>query len=569
MNESSDKDHSILKESIRLFILAVTAFYCILPLFINQGLPYAHDIIFHIFQADQFSKSLYEGNFYPRWIPDSNNGYGSPSFIFYSPLSYYLVAGIKLFSPSITTAMISAIWLGFFLSGITMYIATKYLYGGKAGILPAVFYQLLPFHLWDIYIRGAFAEFFAYIWFPLIFLFLHKTSESRSTRAMVGLSISYAGLILTHLVSGFIISLVIGMYLIFDMLKKIKKLLRTIVSLILGFGLSAVFLVPVIFERQFVQIAYIMTCPVGNYKKNFLFTWDKVQTVLRDFYLPVHISVILEILLFILIAILITKNRDRFPLKHQLNFLLFLVGIAFFLTTPLSRPIWDIVPGFPFLQFPWRWISMIEVPLCFLIGAFFSVGSMESLNPGIARRLAVYLLITISFLSLGTIVKSKVIPESSINKFLHPSQINKLMDPPIEYTPLWVKNIKEIMSEKDNNKVLVIEGNALIQVVAWESEKRIINVVASTPSLLKISTFYYPGWTAEIDERKLDIKTEDDSGAMLVELPEGKYILILKFVDTPLRYYAKSISLISLIGIVLVSLYFRKKDNFNEAAADK
>ena len=175
---------------MRYFILFCTSFCCILPKIINQGLPYAHDTIFHIFQADQFSVSLSEGNFYPRWVPDSNNGYGSPNFIFYSPFSYYLLAGIKLFSPSIIIAMIVGIWLGFFLSGITSYIATKKLYGGKASILPSVLYQLLPFHVWHIFIRGSFAEFFAYIWFPLIFLYLHKSSESKSTSAMAGLSIS-------------------------------------------------------------------------------------------------------------------------------------------------------------------------------------------------------------------------------------------------------------------------------------------------------------------------------------------------------------------------------------------
>ena len=545
---------------IGLLLLALTAFYCILPLFIHQGLPYAHDIIFHIFQADQFDRSIHEGFFYPRWVPDFNNGYGSPSFVFYSPLGYYLVSAVRLFTPSLTIAMIAAIWLGFFLSGVTMFVTTNKMFGGAGSVLPAVIYQILPFHLWDIYIRGTLAEFFAFIWFPLIILFMQKTIESRNKMAIVGLSLSYAGLILTHLVSGFIFSLVIAACFIYSYfrLRDKKPLIRTLCSLGLGLGLSAVYLLPVVFERKFVQIEYIVTCPVGNYKKNFLFTWDKVQTVLRNFYLPVHIGVLLEVALFIFVVLLMRKNKERLSNGQPLNFFVFLFFAAFFLTTPLSRPIWDIAPGFPFLQFPWRWIPMMDLALCFLLGFLFSFGYMSSLGSVKLKRIVIYFLIALSLISFVTISQSRVIPDTSISKFLHPEQIKNLMDPPMEYAPIWAGNIKKIMSEAKNEKVSVISGTALTDIVEWKSEKRVININASTSSLIRIATFYYPGWEAYIDNMRTEIKIEKGVGAMLIDIPEGRHIVVLKFEDTPLRYYAKIISLISFCVVVLLALFIRK-----------
>src|SRR4030042_2647515 len=102
------------RDIINIILFALIAFYCTCLLFIHHGLPYIDDMVFHSFQANQFDRAIRDGVFYPRWIPDANNGYGSANFIFYAPLSYYLVSAIRLFKPSLTTAMIAVIWLGFF-----------------------------------------------------------------------------------------------------------------------------------------------------------------------------------------------------------------------------------------------------------------------------------------------------------------------------------------------------------------------------------------------------------------------------------------------------------------------
>jgi len=42
--------------------------------------------------AWQFKEALREGIIYPRWTPLNFWGYGSPTFLLYPPLAYYLVA---------------------------------------------------------------------------------------------------------------------------------------------------------------------------------------------------------------------------------------------------------------------------------------------------------------------------------------------------------------------------------------------------------------------------------------------------------------------------------------------
>jgi len=183
---------------------------------------------------------------------------------------------------------------------------------------------------------------------------------------------------------------------------------------------------------------------------------------------------------------------------------------------------------------------------------------MSSLGSVKLKRIVIYFLIALSLISFVTISQSRVIPDTSISKFLHPEQIKNLMDPPMEYAPIWAGNIKKIMSEAKNEKVSVISGTALTDIVEWKSEKRVININASTSSLIRIATFYYPGWEAYIDNMRTEIKTEKGVGAMLIDIPEGRHIVVLKFEDTPLRYYAKIISLISFCIVVLLALFIRK-----------
>ena len=156
--------------------------------------------------------------------------------------------------------------------------------------------------------------------------------------------------------------------------------------MVCGLGLSSVYLIPAILERKFVHIEYLVNCPICDYKNNFLFMWDKFQPELRSFYIPLHTIVFLEAIIFFFTVMLIRKNRQILSNKSQLNFFIILFLITLFLTTPLSKPLWDLAPGFPFLQFPWRWVSLMEVSLCFLLGSIFYQHNMSKIMSSRQKR---------------------------------------------------------------------------------------------------------------------------------------------------------------------------------------
>ena len=75
---------------------------------------------------------------------------------------------------------------------------------------------------------------------------------------------------------------------------------------------------------------------------------------------------------------------------------------------------------------------------------------------------------------------------------------------------------------------------------------------------MRIRTFNFPGWKAYVDGVETEIKTEKDVGAILINIPKGRHALVVRFEDTPIRYYAKLLSLVSLVSIILFVLFSRK-----------
>ncbi|MDJ0636402.1 MAG: hypothetical protein QNJ34_24710 [Xenococcaceae cyanobacterium MO_188.B29] len=75
---------------IIIVILLVLATIIINSRMIRDGLNGMTDMRWHITWLQHFSKQLAEGILYPRWLAGTNYGYGSPTFVFYPPLVYYL-----------------------------------------------------------------------------------------------------------------------------------------------------------------------------------------------------------------------------------------------------------------------------------------------------------------------------------------------------------------------------------------------------------------------------------------------------------------------------------------------
>jgi len=77
------------KKSFPLIIIFLLAFWVAWPLLRSGFIP-THDGEYHLIRFWQFDKNIRLGDFFPRWAPDLNAGFGSPLFNFFYPLPNYL-----------------------------------------------------------------------------------------------------------------------------------------------------------------------------------------------------------------------------------------------------------------------------------------------------------------------------------------------------------------------------------------------------------------------------------------------------------------------------------------------
>ena len=237
-----------------VLILAVAALVLMAPALIH-GAPAIDSATYTHVWTQQYASEMARGVIYPRWLPHSFEGLGSPTFYFYPPLAFHLTGAVAMFM-DVRFAVSWAAALMLFLSGMAMYAWLR----GKASegfaVLGALLYMAGPYHLTDFYVRSAQAEFGAFIWTPLIALAIEN---QRRRWGGPLLALCYAGLILTHLPVALLVSVVLIPPLVLRAAWKDPAVaVRCAVAGLAGLAMSALYLLPALTLQEHTLMPQVM-----------------------------------------------------------------------------------------------------------------------------------------------------------------------------------------------------------------------------------------------------------------------------------------------------------------------
>src|SRR3989338_2001247 len=242
------------KMKTNLVLILLVLFFSILislPL-LKSGLYEMHDDQ-HVARLYLFDKSVKEGQIPVRWVDELGFGFGYPLFVFYPPFVYMLGEIFHLLGFGFINSVKLVFFISIFGSGIAMFILVKELWGKLAGLTAALFYTFLPYRALDIYVRGALAESFSFVWLPLILWSFYKLSNlqeqsdyklyRRKSANYTLLSATFLALLMiTHNLIFLPFMLILPIYLFFLFLKTSEKKLfafNCLLSTVLALGLSA------------------------------------------------------------------------------------------------------------------------------------------------------------------------------------------------------------------------------------------------------------------------------------------------------------------------------------------
>lgn len=514
--------------------------------------------------AWQFIEGLREGVAYPRWLPLNFWGYGSPTFIIYPPLVFYLVAVLNIFTHSIIVAMNLVKAISLFITAVGIFFFVREIYPERVSLIAGSFYTVFPFYIFNIYIGGGFTSTVSFMWFPLIMLFAFKYIKSGRCMYVVYSGACYGGLILTHLINAYIFTFIVTAFIIYmSITKKKPKCLLCLPFIILtGIALSAAYLLPLIYEKHFIDFQSV----AKNFPLSDFFILPKhtdkfyARFFWKDYY-SVYLSYV--ILFFVIVIIMLfktVKSKHLRSLENANIMNIFFLGVSFFSMFLLFGPsivIWKAIPFFKYSGIPIRWLNITAFSVVFLSAAGFYLISVTNIS-----KIKQYFMLSAIFL-LCLLPDYKYTNSACIfsSQDLFPARaINWLP----EHVPKGVDLGRIDKNEAIWQPVVIQGGEGSAEVMLWQSAERIVEIQALEQITLRIRTFYFPGWKAYVDGTQKEIKTEEDVGAMLIEIPKGRHELVLRFEDTPVRYYAKLLSLVSLVIVVVLVLFSkRKKRNTN------
>ena len=239
---------------------------------IRRGLTLGHSTNTHILYQHHFNKQIAQGDWYPRWIISMNRGLGGGVFFAQYPLPYYVPWVIGKIIPnhwgSYEETRTQGLALAFaaILAGLFTYAWCARFADRLTAVLAAIIYLTLPYFLTiDIYLRAAIGEFWALSFLPLSFYFIERMAVG-SRRAMPGLAVAFALVILSHLFTAVLLAPVLLAYAVWRVprARRVLSACQVLAALLLATGLTGVYTLPFLAQRRFFHPENFLLTQGGN-----------------------------------------------------------------------------------------------------------------------------------------------------------------------------------------------------------------------------------------------------------------------------------------------------------------
>jgi hypothetical protein len=422
--------------------------------------------------------------------------------------------------------------------------------------------------------RSDFAELLANAFFPLLFLLAlqicelveRPASEAPQRfvrRTITWFAVVFAAIWLSNAPAGVIASyssFVVFVFAAFTR-KSWQPLTRGIESLALGFGLAGFYILPAAYEQRWVNIAQALSAGLLP-SENFLYT------VIND---PEHtlfnwIASTIAILLMILTGLAALgvrrkkRNSNSSVESRVWQTLLLLAGLATLLMLRLTSPLWTVLPKLRFVQFPWRWMSLLAVVFAVFVGSAM----------GRKRWGWVWAVVTFALIGGTAVVlvqrgwwDTQDIPalRAAIASGVGFDGTDEYDPAGDDHTNLPTKSPQAMVMDTDS-----IPGpNSIptIRVERWSPEDKEVSVNSREPFFLGLRLLNYPAWRAEVNGRAVTPRGGDDYNQMIVPVPTGESHVSVRFVRTWDRTLGGGLSLLSALaalGLLATGIQRRRAD---------
>jgi len=531
------------------------------PFFRARGnaIPKTHDMDQHLAVLEDFDQGLRAGSLYPRWQAGFNWGYGLPWLNFYQPGFYYLAEPAYLALKDSTEAFLVVSVLAMAGSGVSFFWFARLFYSPIPSAVGALLYMTAPYHIVDLYIRGAFPEFTAFVFAPLVFGAAFLACRHGRARHYAGLALAVSLFMFTHLPTAYLVLMALAFYVLAWTV--VERNWRIVARLAAGCALallaSAIYWLPAAGEAGFIDEYYTKTFPYSSAYLPYFPVKDDVARLLNK-------SFFMEAALILAAIVLLSavsspwrnpsgRKSQRRPhggapdpgqdaLTRLHTRLLLAAGIfSIFLVTGLSESASQWIPKIQIVLFPWR--GLLSVSFFSAVAATAVLhrldqrgGLLDSKGWRWSYRVGITGLILCHLLAGGEIV------------------LWALDQPNLKRVPFYADGIFYPHGATppylltDSPKAMLASGQGRVNVVRWEAFSREVQVTAEQAAVVRLRTYNFPGWASSVDGRPVAIESDKD-GVQTVAVPQGNHRIEVRLTRTSTQAAGAAISA---LGVFLI-----------------
>jgi uncharacterized membrane protein len=518
--------------------------------------PMQDDVqIFRQFEMDRCFKDL---QIPCRWIPDGGYQYGYPQFNFYAPLVYYLGEVFHLVGFQFIDVIKILIISGFLLGAIAMFILADEFFGKFPALVASLLYTYAPYKAQEVYVRGAVSEFWASVFFPLVLWASYKLIKERKGKYVFWTSVSLAGLFLTHNLLSFLFIPILLFWALFWLFsQKNTNWKELLSSILLGFGLSAFFLVPMLAERGYVHTETLL----GGY-----FDYRQHFVTLKELFFSNHwgygssvlgpiddLSLSTGIVHWIMGLLAVIFALFHFKKSKRISLLILSLGVIelfiLFMMHQRSSFIWSAVPILTWLQFPWRFLSLSILILSFLSAFVISHFGKLGYFLGVLAMVLVLILHASFFTPKAWL---NVADEDELTGTLWEKELTVSI---FDYLPIYAKFPPD---SKAPDTPEILSGIAEFKNYIKGSNYQTGNLSVKEESEIRLPLFDFPGMTVYLNGKMTPHINNNCSkekfclGLITFNVPPGDFKFEVKLENTPVRVIGNLISLLAFLGVGFV-----------------
>jgi hypothetical protein len=533
-----------------------------------RGNSCGHDFDFHLASWIDARSAWQQGILYPRWTASANYGAGEPRFIFYSPLTWMMGAGLGFILPwTLVPAALTFLLLA--ATGLATRALARATLGDVAATLAGCSALFSGYVLFCAYERSAFGELTGGFWIPLILLFILcdlNPSGSLVQRTLDGsavpLALAVSGAWLSNIPVGIMACYMLAAVALAAALlaKSWAPVLRASVAAALGIGLAAIYLVPATWEQGWIAIRQATDDPGEMVENSWLFG-RHADPLLALHDVELHkVSIIAAVMIALALGgLLVAWRRKTLPEQRRLWIPLVLIPAAIlFLQLPVSLPVWNVLPKLRLLQFPWRWLVALEAPVA--ISLVWAIWPGDSAR--LWRRVGVAAACVAAFVAMtsiaGQVFYQICYPEDTVPAMLDAYRAGLGFAGTDEYAPIGADDTMvatglpfaclagdpatELGTGGDNDDIQPIwdagqgscEATFARAPYPGQTQYLHMRVAAVTPHagylILRLRT--YPAWQVKVNGRAAAFAPARDDGLMAVAVPQGAIDLTVDWTTT-------------------------------------